>query len=328
VIRILLLATFIPQFLYAQGFAYSDNFSVYCPTQELADQVLQKAEINRTNIAKALFNKIFPPKTGVCIIRVGISDTEHHAFTWPAKKKGQFHSINIKSNIKRALGTTLAHEITHTVVATQFPEGIARWANEGIATFQDEPERNEKRRFMLLEYARKNEWPSLEKIVTEKTLTNDEGQFYAIAHSFSDFLLSLEPDSTNTFFLFAQGTKDAETREDIDAAAKKYYGLSLKQLEAQWREWVRGEYGIKPAKPTRPANVSQTPKTATPIQQPLPRKPAASKPSSSDTPLNEYIRRRGYVPERYVITVDSKTGQITLTPLPGMSYPGVILLPE
>lgn len=215
------------------GFASSDNFVVYAPTQELADEVLKKSEQLRTKLARAWLDKELAPGVGAAMIHIILSQKEDRGFTWPKDHPAKrYHSVTIKSSRKKALGVTLAHELTHVILATEFQNKLPRWADEGAASFQDESASQSKRRETLLKFAHTDEWPSLREVLCQEGVSAEEHHFYSVANSLTTFLL--EKGEPRVLFQFSLDGQE----EGWEFAARKHYEFrSLVELETQWREW-------------------------------------------------------------------------------------------
>ena len=184
------------------GFASSDNFVVYAPTQELADEVLKKSEQLRTKLARAWLDKELAPGVGAAMIYVSLTNGESHGFTWPKNQTDEkYHSMTIKSSREKALGVILPHELTHALMATEFGGKLPRWADEGVACFQDGSDLSGTRRQTLMRFARTAQWPSLEIALQQKTCQSDDHSFFTVASSVTEYLL--EQDSPKSFFAFA-----------------------------------------------------------------------------------------------------------------------------
>lgn len=239
------------------GFASSDNFVVYAPDQELADEVLKKSEELRTKLARAWLGKTLLPGVGATMIHIKLSSSEDSGFTWPkdhpAKK---YHSITMTSSRDRVLGTTLAHELTHVMLAIEFGDRLPRWANEGAATCQDGEKLRQTRSERLQRFAKTNEWPALLKILNQQEIGSDEAVFYTVANSLTEFLL--ERDDSDVFFRFSIAGK--ETGWEL-AAKNSYEFHSLQEMEQGWHDWVQRRYA------NGPKAVSQTRKTASTARQ-------------------------------------------------------------
>ena len=227
------------------GFASSDNFVVYAPTQELADEVLKKSEQLRTKLARAWLDKELTPGVGAAMIHIILSQKEDRGFTWPKDHPAKrYHSVTIKSSREKALGVTLAHELTHVILATEFQNKLPRWADEGAASYQDETSLQSRRRETLTEFAKSAQWPSLESVLQQEGVSTEEHRFFTVANSLTAFLL--EQDEPRVFFEFAL---DGQEKGWESAARKHYEFRSLKEMEARWREWS--------TKPSRQSDLRQ-----------------------------------------------------------------------
>ena len=77
----------------------------------------------------------------------------------PGRRFTGEHRVWLTTSKRRALGSTLAHEITHLVLNARFSDGMPAWANEGIASLRDDAGRSAERQKILRRFARRNEWP-------------------------------------------------------------------------------------------------------------------------------------------------------------------------
>jgi hypothetical protein len=217
------------------GFASSDNFVVYAPTQELADEVLKKSETLRTKLARAWLDKELAPGVGAAMIHVSLANGESHGFTWPKSQPDEkYHSVTIKSSREKALNIILPHELTHALMATEFGGRLPRWANEGVACFQDGSEILGNRRQSLYRFAQTAQWPSLEIVLRQESCKSDDYSYFTVASSITEFLL--ERESPKTFFAFAMEGQE----KGWEFAARTHYEFhSVHDLESKWHEWVR-----------------------------------------------------------------------------------------
>ena len=234
------------------GFASSDNFVIYAPTQELADEVLKKSEQFRTKLARAWLDKELASGVGAAMIYVSLSNGENHGFTWPKNQPDEkYHSVTIRSSREKALGVILPHELTHALLATEFGEQLPQWADEGAACYQDGSELSGKRRQTLTRFARTAQWPSVEGVLRQQKYQSDDHTFFTVASSVTEFLL--DRDGPKTFFAFAIEGQE----KGWDFAARSHYEFrSLRDLESQWREWVvqslqPGSENLRRTNPTR-----------------------------------------------------------------------------
>lgn len=225
-----------PHSALASGFATSENFIVYADTQELADEVLKRAEEYREKLAIQWFNKPFPDGVGVTVIHVRITPKDHTAFTFPKDLKGNYHHITIRTSKELILGGTLAHEISHALLANIFGNKMPRWIDEGIASFNDDTGRQLEMRAQIAAFAgNKKEWPSLLQVVNQVGVTRDEKAFYAASNYLVSYLLEI--GTRDELLKFAGDLRGAK---DPDAVVRAHYPAirSLADLEGRWRAWA------------------------------------------------------------------------------------------
>jgi hypothetical protein len=239
----ILVVLLVPSPSRAAGFAHNENFTVFAPAvpsqeagQAFAEELLAKADQYRKEIATYWLGEELPPGVGHTIINVDFTGAKDTALTWVKDNpRRKYHTLYLSTSPERALGSTLAHEVSHVVLATRFPHPnrLAAWLEEGIAGKYDDALRIQTRRKLLSWFSRTGNWPRLEMILTaEEILAKDECS-YAVATSLTDFLISLRDKGT----LLAFGRSAGE--RGWDAALRKHYGISdVSALQADWRRWV------------------------------------------------------------------------------------------
>ncbi len=216
------------------GVARSDNFVVNGPSREFAAEVLHQAELYRRELAIAWLGEELEQGDGPAIIQVRLSEEKDEAATWPIdSRQREHHLVWITTNSELALGSTLAHEITHVVFATRFGDSFPNWANEGIAGICDDTATKELRAKLLRDFARSQRWPNLRDVLTADGISPSDQHAYTVSVSLTRYLLSR--GSHADFVAFAQlGTKSG-----WDVAAQKYYGYArVEQLAADWQAWA------------------------------------------------------------------------------------------
>lgn len=181
----------LPTWCHAAGLVRSENFIVSGPNDETAQAVLNRAEELRRDIAIRWLGEELPPSVGPTIIHVEISDTEDSNLTWVIDDpRRNYHSIWLKTTTERATGGELGHELTHSILATRYPDQVPVWATEGIACQQDDNARKTKRHRIIEWYGKTGNWPSLEKFFSKKHLPADDQAGYATAESVVTYLLA------------------------------------------------------------------------------------------------------------------------------------------
>jgi hypothetical protein len=226
----------------AAGFAHSENFTVFAPaepTQEtgqaLAEDILARAEQYRKEIATYWFGEELPPSVGPTMINVSFTRGEDAALTWAIDSpRRKYHTLYLSTSPDRAAADTLAHEMTHVVLATRFPypNRLPPWLEEGAASRLDDPSRVNTRRQLLSWFLRTGNWPRLETVLNSETIDGKDQAAYAVAASLTDFLLSVRDKRA----LFEFGQRAAKS--GWDAALKQHYGIrDVSELQKAWQMW-------------------------------------------------------------------------------------------
>jgi hypothetical protein len=219
------------------GIAGSKNFTVVAPRGDhLADKVLRRAEELRRDVALEWLGAELPEGKGMTHITVELSKEKDEGLTWlcgPGRAFGGDHRMFLSTSRERALGSTLEHEVTHVVLAVRFPKGMPAWANEGIASQADDEERHKIRRDLYRQWARSGQWPSLQKVLYQRTIAPSDQAGYAASSSLVEFLL-IKGERRELIAFIEQAGQDG-----WDAALGKSYGIAgIAQLQRQWQAWA------------------------------------------------------------------------------------------
>ena len=168
----------------------STNFTVLAPNQELADAVAKQAEVFRKQSAQEWLGKELPDRDGRSVITVDISAEKDKGLTWPIDSPERtLHQVWLTTSVERAVGTTLHHEVVHTVLDSYcYPESLPAWASEGIASQVDDTKRKETRRQILAGWSRAGSWPSLGSLLQSSRIGHDNVDSYTLASSLTEFL--------------------------------------------------------------------------------------------------------------------------------------------
>jgi hypothetical protein len=228
----------------AAGFAMNDNFTVFTPaypTQQDAEayahEVLQSAEAWRSEIAKQWLGEELPPGAGQTTVNVSFSEEQDSGLTWAKDNpRRKYHTLYLTTTPDRALGSTLAHEMVHVVLATRFPhpERLAAWIEEGIASTYDDRPRQATRQRTLSWIAKTGNWPDVEELLNSPNIATRDKTAYATASSLAAFLLTR--GDKPTLLEFGQYANKA----GWDAALSKYYRInSTADLQRSWQQWVQ-----------------------------------------------------------------------------------------
>jgi hypothetical protein len=228
----------------AAGFAMSDNFTVFTPswpsredTQAYAAEVLKNAEAWRKEIARQWLGEELPPSLGKTTVNVSFSDKRDAGRTWAVDDaRRRYHTLYLATTPDRAIGSTLAHEIVHVVLATRFPHPnrLPAWIEEGIASSYDDQGRQETRRQHISYYIRTGQWPDIESVLNCRTIAARRQDDYTVASSLTEFLLSR--GDRQRLLEFGQSAN----RAGYDAALSKFYGINnTPDFQRAWQEWVK-----------------------------------------------------------------------------------------
>ncbi len=228
----------------AAGFAMSDNFTVLTPdwpsadeAKDYAQEVLASAEQWRSVIAQEWLGKELPPGVGQTTVNVSHSATRDAGLTWAKDDaRRRFHTLYMSTSPERALGSTLAHEMAHVVLATRFPHPnrLPAWLEEGIASRYDDEDRQKTRQAQITYFVETGHWPSVDSLFTAANIAAQDKELYTVAASLTEFLLSRNSDK-QMLLEFGQYGNTA----GWDAALQKYYGIrDVVQLQGRWQRWV------------------------------------------------------------------------------------------
>ena len=132
--------------------------------------------------------------------------------------------------------STMVHEMTHLLIdeAVDSPFAVVpAWLNEGLAMYF-EP-RQTGRNSALISSARRGELMRLRNMGSVPGRPHDVGAFYAQARSVVRFMMDSYGEDRMSAVLRAI---DGGLR--IDQAVQDIYGMSLDDLEREWRVWLAG----------------------------------------------------------------------------------------
>jgi hypothetical protein len=235
-----LLAYLSPNFASAAGTALTANFSVIAPNEVIAANIAQQAEIFRKGAALEWFGRDLPSGKGPVVVHFALSETEDKALSWckdgPAQK---FHRIWLTTSADKAIGSTLNHEVVHTVIATfMYPDFMPAWANEGISSQYDDAERKQAREQIAARWAKDGRWPQLQSLFVMAKIDHNDTEAYAVAASVTRFLAST--GGKLKVVEFAKGGLHG----NWDQTAHDAYGVcDVQELQARWQSWVRQDLG-------------------------------------------------------------------------------------
>jgi hypothetical protein len=239
----LLCAALFPTAASAVGFAHNNNFAVYSPDQgsrseeqRFAESVVRSAEQFRKEIALEWLGQELPDGDGESVIYVEFTSVMDRGRTWAIDYPGrEFHNVYLHTTAENATGSTLRHEITHTVLATAFPhpERLPLWVEEGIASRYDDTARRDAREQMRLFWVRAQRPPSLALLLDTQGLEPADETSYAASTSLVAYLLSLGDAETVVRF-----ARDGQLSGWGWSLQTHYQIESVDELQSSWEAWL------------------------------------------------------------------------------------------
>jgi hypothetical protein len=223
------------------GFAFNDSFVAYTPpvgTREeqraFAAMVVAEADRFRGDFIDWWLDGEPPGDMKSCIY-VTFEDDEDSGRTWAIDYPGrEYHNVYLHTTPERAVGSTLRHEVVHTILATKFPHPnrLPSWIEEGIATRYDDRERKAARRATIRSWLAKSRIPRLRRIFTGDLHSSDDDG-YAAACYLVDFLLTL--DDRSAVIRCGDFARSSPKR-----AFREVYGIeSIAELQRRWGRWLQ-----------------------------------------------------------------------------------------
>jgi hypothetical protein len=217
------------------------NFIIDAPTEQVAREVGQYAEVYRKEKAIQWLGREMPQWPAPCPVKVTIqADGAGGATTFSYGPEGvESQDMHVEGRYDRILNSVLPHEITHTVFAYYFRCPVPRWADEGGSVLsEDQPERNRHDQLAkgILNGGRLV--PLRRLFVVKEYRECDVMSLYAEGYSVSNFLVSQGGEKGRQKFLnfVAAGMRN----NDWSGAARSYYGYrDVNDLEAAWVDSLR-----------------------------------------------------------------------------------------
>lgn len=237
----------------------TSNFVVHAPTQELAKEVAEHAELWREELALQWLGKVLPNWYEPCQVRVKVGQIGAGGSTTFSFEGGEVFgwNMNVQGSRERILDSVIPHEVSHTIFACHFRRPLPRWADEGAATLvEHHSERH--RQVEIFQQVRNNR----QQIPLSQLLDIDEYPkdmqkvlaLYAEGYSLVDFLVQQHGDQGRAVYLDFVGDALATSWE---AAFQKHYGFqNLRDLDQTWNQWVLA--GSPPIQPKDGSLLAQT----------------------------------------------------------------------
>jgi hypothetical protein len=217
------------------------NFVVEAPTEQVAQQVGQYAEVYRTEKAIQWLGREMPPWPAPCPVRVTVQmNGAGGATTFVYGPSGvESQQMHIEGSYERLLSSVLPHEITHTVFAHYYRCPVPRWADEGGSVLsEDQKERDRHDNLARGILASPGRLIPLRRLFVLKEYPDDVMSLYAEGYSVSNFLVNQGGDKGRQTFLsfVAYGMRNNEW----DAAVQSHYGYrGVNDLERAWADSLR-----------------------------------------------------------------------------------------
>ncbi len=210
------------------------NFLVCASSSELANELLVAADAHRDEMAEQWLGEKLPLGVGRTHIHLELSDTKDNGWTWPIDHPDRkAHMMWLVTDRDKALGSTLAHEITHIVLLTRYPGQLPAWANEGAACQQDDKQSIATRRKILRSFAKTGRWPKLSPLLAAEKIPSNDQSAYATAVSLTEFFLAR--GDKPAFIRFAVDGK----RHGWNQALTRHYRIrDVVVLETAWKSWA------------------------------------------------------------------------------------------
>jgi hypothetical protein len=217
----------------AAGLVRDENAVVLADDEKLAQAVLDRANEFRRQAALEWLGEELPPSVGPMMIYPRLAADVEEGKTWRIDNPSrQYHTIWVTGAQQTVLGALLHHEVTHAVLATQMPEGVPAFIDEGIAGQVDDERRKAIRRKILAWFAQTGNWPRLENVLEARTINAADQQTYAVAASLTEFLL--ERGDKATLLKFARSGR----ANGWPQALRMHYQIDgVAGLEQAWQAW-------------------------------------------------------------------------------------------
>lgn len=195
-------------------------------SQEQAQEYLDHCEQFRATFVKEWLNGSAPSDKTIIVIQEA---DRLSGFMW-SKRHGarKYHLICIQVADYNTLQSVLNHEIVHTTLTNR---RVPLWIDEGIASIFDCDE-------LYLQRGKiKKGWrraPNINRILHYDVMLHGESEKYAEAFHLIQYLLHRDCDNGKILRLGDDGQTIG-----WEAAFKKHYGVSLRQLQREWDNYVR-----------------------------------------------------------------------------------------
>jgi len=219
----------------------TSNFVVHAPTQQIARQVAEAAEVWREELAMQWLGKKLPRWVKPCEVQVHVGQIGAGGATTFSFEGGEVFGWNmrVQGSLERILDSVVPHEVSHTIFACHFRRPLPRWADEGAATLVEHHSERRRQLEILAQVTRDRQRIPLARLLTIDEYPKDMQQvlaLYAEGYSLAEFLVQQHGDRGRAVYLEFLG--DA-LGGDWEAAFRKHYGFaSISDLEQKWGKWI------------------------------------------------------------------------------------------
>jgi hypothetical protein len=217
------------------------NFVVHAPTDDVARQVADTAEMCRRELAIAWLGEELPPWYRRCPIKVKVGQIGAGGATTFTFEGGEVFgwNMNVQGTLERILDSVVPHEVSHTIFASHFRRPLPRWADEGAATLVEHESERLRQTKLLNQVLNNNRRIPLQQLLEITEYPEDMQQvltLYAEGYSLADFLVQKAGDEGRaTYLAFLADAHE----HDWTYAFKKHYGYkNIRAVEKQWTDWI------------------------------------------------------------------------------------------
>lgn len=230
----------------------TQNFVATAPSQQLATEVCEAAEVYRRDLAIQWLGKELPPWREPCPIQVthvGPNIGAGGATSFMFERGRPFGwTMSIQGSHERLVDAVLPHEVTHTIFATHFGGPLPRWADEGACTTVEHESERYKQERMLIEFLTTARGIAFNRMFTMTEYPHDVLPLYSQGYSLARFLIAQGGRPKFIRYIgdgMGLGPENHARGNTTDlrnwnAATQKHYGYqSLSELQVTWLDWVR-----------------------------------------------------------------------------------------
>lgn len=217
---------------------HSTNFTVYADSSEVAQEVGEKAEFWRRELALEWLGKEMPNWFRPCPIKVKVGKLGAGGMTTFSFDRGEVFGWNmqVQGTLERVLDSVLPHEITHTILACHFRRPLPRWADEGACTLIEHESEKNRQLKLLGEVLEQGDRIPLRQLFSMTEYPKDMHnvmKLYAEGYSVADYLV--QQGGPRKFLSFMEQAH----QEDWDVALNTHYNIqTVEALEQYWAKWT------------------------------------------------------------------------------------------